>query len=191
MLSLFLTAPDRAPPLQFQHCCEPRHPDLNTGMSQEYDSGGTLSTEALFDLFLAVYDECNTATLKKEKSFHDFVATCKIPTTTPANTRAVVGFTASVTANGSILINVFGFPGDLDTDIATQIKSSRLTRADFETLKVIGRGAFGEVCRATLRSEPYLRLRLGMQFVLGRQWCLACCCRCTWSDRRRMEESTQ
>lgn len=30
--------------------------------------------------------------------------------------------------------------------MATCVKSLRLTRDDFETIKVIGRGAFGEVC---------------------------------------------
>lgn len=30
--------------------------------------------------------------------------------------------------------------------VATCVKSLRLTRDDFETIKVIGRGAFGEVC---------------------------------------------
>lgn len=30
--------------------------------------------------------------------------------------------------------------------VSTCVKSLRLTRDDFETIKVIGRGAFGEVC---------------------------------------------
>lgn len=30
--------------------------------------------------------------------------------------------------------------------VATCVKSLRLTKDDFETIKVIGRGAFGEVC---------------------------------------------
>lgn len=35
--------------------------------------------------------------------------------------------------------------------VATCVKSLRLTRDDFEIVKVIGRGAFGEVCVVRMR----------------------------------------
>lgn len=37
--------------------------------------------------------------------------------------------------------------------IASCIKSLQLTREDFEIIKVIGRGAFGEVCVVRMRSS--------------------------------------
>lgn len=37
--------------------------------------------------------------------------------------------------------------------VATTIKSLRLTREDFEIIKVIGRGAFGEVCVVKMRGS--------------------------------------
>ena len=48
-------------------CCAHRYMD-------EYDGA---SYEALVDLLVAVYDECNTPTLKKEKAIADFIASCK------------------------------------------------------------------------------------------------------------------
>ena len=35
--------------------------------------------------------------------------------------------------------------GDVDADMVKEIKASRPSKKDFDTLKVIGRGAFGEV----------------------------------------------
>ena len=43
--------------------------------------------------------------------------------------------------------------------IASNIKSLRLIKEDFEIIKVIGRGAFGEVCVVKMRGSdkvPYI-----------------------------------
>ncbi|XP_076464041.1 serine/threonine-protein kinase MRCK alpha-like isoform X3 [Babylonia areolata] len=69
--------------------------------------GSSLSVETLLDVFLVLYDECSSYTLRREKNISEFV--------------------------------------DFARPIATNVKSLRLQRDDFETLKVIGRGAFGEV----------------------------------------------
>lgn len=37
--------------------------------------------------------------------------------------------------------------------VATSVKSLRLTREDFEIIKVIGRGAFGEVCVVKMKGS--------------------------------------
>lgn len=42
--------------------------------------------------------------------------------------------------------------------VATTIKSLRLTRDDFEIIKVIGRGAFGEVCVVKMRGSDKVLL---------------------------------
>lgn len=47
-------------------------------------------------------------------------------------------------------INLYFF---LAKPVATSIKSLRLTREDFEIIKVIGRGAFGEVCVVKMRGS--------------------------------------
>ncbi|KAK7481172.1 hypothetical protein BaRGS_00027605 [Batillaria attramentaria] len=70
-------------------------------------SGTALSVETLLDVFLVLYDECSSSTLRREKNISEFVE--------------------------------FARP------VAHTVKNLRLQRDDFETLKVIGRGAFGEV----------------------------------------------
>ncbi|KAL8615672.1 hypothetical protein ACOMHN_034822 [Nucella lapillus] len=69
--------------------------------------GLSLSVETLLDVFLILYDECSSSTLRREKNISEFV--------------------------------------DFARPLATNIKNLRLQRDDFETLKIIGRGAFGEV----------------------------------------------
>lgn len=45
--------------------------------------------------------------------------------------------------------------------VATSAKSLRLTREDFDVVKVIGRGAFGEVCVVKLRgSEKVFAMKI-------------------------------
>ncbi|XP_068198526.1 serine/threonine-protein kinase MRCK beta isoform X2 [Antennarius striatus] len=73
----------------------------------EPPAAGGMSVEALLDLLLGLYAECNASPLKREKHVTDFLDWAK-------------GFT-------------------------TRVKDMRLHRDDFEMLKVIGRGAFGEV----------------------------------------------
>ncbi|BFZ07324.1 hypothetical protein BsWGS_10363 [Bradybaena similaris] len=70
-------------------------------------NGLALSVESLLDSFIVLYDECNSAGLRREKNISEFVE----------RTRTV----------------------------STFVRQQRLQRDDFETLKIIGRGAFGEV----------------------------------------------
>ncbi|KAI8784639.1 serine/threonine-protein kinase MRCK alpha [Biomphalaria glabrata] len=70
-------------------------------------NGLAVSIETLLDALLVLYDECNSAALRREKNISEFVE--------------------------------FARP------ITTYIRQNRLLRDDFETLKIIGRGAFGEV----------------------------------------------
>ncbi|BFZ11843.1 hypothetical protein BsWGS_14882 [Bradybaena similaris] len=70
-------------------------------------NGLALSVETLLDALLVLYDECNSAALRREKNISEFVESVR--------------------------------------RITTFVKQQRLQRDDFETLKVIGRGAFGEV----------------------------------------------
>ncbi|PVD25745.1 hypothetical protein C0Q70_13405 [Pomacea canaliculata] len=70
-------------------------------------NGLALSVETLLDVFLVLYDECSSSTLRREKNISEYVE--------------------------------FARP------VANSVKHLRLQRDDFETLKVIGRGAFGEV----------------------------------------------
>lgn len=41
--------------------------------------------------------------------------------------------------------------------VATSVKSLRLTREDFEIVKVIGRGAFGEVCVVKMKGSDKVK----------------------------------
>ncbi|XP_059170466.1 serine/threonine-protein kinase MRCK alpha-like isoform X3 [Physella acuta] len=69
--------------------------------------GQAVSVETLLDSLLVLYDECNSAALRREKNISEFVE--------------------------------FARP------VSTFVRQNRLQRDDFETLKIIGRGAFGEV----------------------------------------------
>lgn len=42
--------------------------------------------------------------------------------------------------------------------VVSNVKQLRLQRSDFETLKIIGRGAFGEVCNFAFMSRCIYRL---------------------------------
>lgn len=57
----------------------------------------------------------------------------------------------------------------------TQIKSLRLTREDFEIVKVIGRGAFGEVCVVKLRhTERVYAMKILNKWVMLKRAEAAC-----------------
>ncbi|MFT7813008.1 serine/threonine-protein kinase MRCK alpha-like isoform X3 [Arapaima gigas] len=70
-------------------------------------SGPCLSVEALLDVLLCLYDECERSPLRRDKNVSDFLTWAK--------------------------------------PFTSKVKQMRLQRDDFEILKVIGRGAFGEV----------------------------------------------
>lgn len=57
----------------------------------------------------------------------------------------------------------------------SQIKSLRLTRDDFELIKVIGRGAFGEVCVVKLRhTERVYAMKILNKWVMLKRAEAAC-----------------
>lgn len=57
----------------------------------------------------------------------------------------------------------------------SQIKSLRLTREDFELIKVIGRGAFGEVCVVKLRhTERVYAMKILNKWVMLKRAEAAC-----------------
>ncbi|KAM6965746.1 serine/threonine-protein kinase MRCK alpha isoform 3-T3 [Aplochiton taeniatus] len=70
-------------------------------------NGQCLSVEALLDILICLYDECNNSPLRREKNILEFL--------------------------------------DWAKPFTSKVKQMRLHKEDFEILKVIGRGAFGEV----------------------------------------------
>ncbi|CAB4067559.1 CDC42BP [Lepeophtheirus salmonis] len=72
------------------------------------------STETLLDILLILFHECGNSSLRKEKTFSDFI--------------------------------------ELVKPVVNRVKSLSLSKEDFEILKVIGRGAFGEVCVVKLKN---------------------------------------
>jgi len=76
--------------------------------------GHALSVETLIDVLVVLYNECNSSTLRREKSVSEFVKLMK--------------------------------------PVVASVRNLRLHRDDFETLKIIGRGAFGEVAVVKLKS---------------------------------------
>ncbi|GAV07996.1 hypothetical protein RvY_17762 [Ramazzottius varieornatus] len=73
-----------------------------------------VSVETLLDVLILLYDECVRSTLKKERTFTEFIEHVK--------------------------------------PVVTKVKQLRLVRDDFEFLKVIGRGAFGEVAVVRMKT---------------------------------------
>ncbi|XP_077567517.1 serine/threonine-protein kinase MRCK alpha isoform X2 [Stigmatopora nigra] len=77
-------------------------------------NGQCLSVEALLDVLVCLYDECNNSPLRREKNILEFL--------------------------------------DWAKPFTSKVKQMRLRKEDFEILKVIGRGAFGEVAVVKVRN---------------------------------------
>ncbi|XP_077442563.1 serine/threonine-protein kinase MRCK alpha isoform X2 [Stigmatopora argus] len=77
-------------------------------------NGQCLSVEALLDVLVCLYDECNNSPLRREKNILEFL--------------------------------------DWAKPFTSKVKQMRLHKEDFEILKVIGRGAFGEVAVVKVRN---------------------------------------
>ncbi|XP_055343191.1 serine/threonine-protein kinase MRCK alpha-like [Paramacrobiotus metropolitanus] len=73
-----------------------------------------VSTETLLDVLIVLYDECTRSTLRKERTFTEFIEHAK--------------------------------------PVVAKVRQLRLVRDDFEFLKIIGRGAFGDVAVVRMKS---------------------------------------
>jgi hypothetical protein len=91
-----------------------------------YDSE-SFSLETLLDSLVCLYDECCSSTLRRERAIAEFVDFGKC---------------------GYKLIITFR---TLAKPVVSQVKALRLSRDDFEVLKIIGRGSFGEVAVVQLK----------------------------------------
>lgn len=76
-----------------------------------------------------LFDECQNSSLRREKTVSEFIELSKIYTLSLSYTHCCD------------IIYIFSVK-----QAVVNIKQLRLTRDDFEILKVIGRGAFGIVC---------------------------------------------
>jgi len=83
-----------------------------------------LSIDGLLDAFIVLYDECCNVTLRGEKKIGEFLEYGK------------KFCFVSININLTLFLIVRTF--------ISRIKQSRFNRNDFETIKTIGRGAFGE-----------------------------------------------
>ncbi len=83
-----------------------------------------LSIDGLLDAFIVLYDECSNGTLKGEKTIAEFLEYGK------------KFYFIYVKINLILFLIVKTF--------VSRIKQCRLNRNDFEIIKIIGRGAFGE-----------------------------------------------
>lgn len=108
-------------------------PDATTANEQIETPGRLLSVESLLDCLLVLFDECQNSSLRREKTVSEFIELRKCP-----NKKKVQNFFLFILINFSLLSSV--------KPSVNHIKQLRLTRDDFEILKVIGRGAFGIVC---------------------------------------------
>uniref|UniRef100_A0A8B9RN97 Serine/threonine-protein kinase MRCK alpha n=1 Tax=Astyanax mexicanus TaxID=7994 RepID=A0A8B9RN97_ASTMX len=78
-------------------------------------NGQCFSVEALLDVLVCLFDECNNSPLRREKNIAEFLEWAK--------------------------------------PFTSKVKQMRLHREDFEILKVIGRGAFGEVAVVKVKNS--------------------------------------
>lgn len=84
-----------------------------------------LNIDTLLDAFIVLYDECCAPTLTVEKPIKEFLHYGKY----------------EIRSNHQFSNSIFFF---LAKQVIGHVKNSRLSRNDFETIKTIGRGAFGE-----------------------------------------------
>ena len=55
--------------------------------------------------------------------------------------------------------------------VVSRVKALRLTREDFEVVKVIGRGAFGEVCVVKLRNtQRVFAMKILNKWEMLKRW---------------------
>ena len=105
-------------------------------------SGGyKVSAETLLDCLIVLYDECQNSSLRREKTVSEFIELSKDHYffATIINLMTYSLFSIIFNCQFSIVCITV-------KQIVQNIKQLRLSRDDFEILKVIGRGAFGIVC---------------------------------------------
>lgn len=98
--------------------------------------GKAISVETLLDALLLLYDECSNSSLRREKTVSDFIK---------------IGMYQLICKYLFIYKTVFFF-SFLAKPVVSLVKKLRLSRDDFEIIKIIGRGAFGEVCVVRMTS---------------------------------------
>jgi hypothetical protein len=113
---------------------------LNQILLSPYSKSGTainptLTTDALQDALLALYDECNKDSLRKEPTIAEFVDKCK---------------TSIIFLFDKMLQLIFYFHEYISTFFSVssaveQIKTMRAKPKDFSVVSLIGRGNFGKI----------------------------------------------
>lgn len=71
-----------------------------------------------------------------------------------------------------------------------RLKRTRLGLDDFESLKVIGRGAFGEVIMIMSSDDTLMNLCVCVCVCYTVNKCVSAVCRCVWSRRKTRDMST-
>lgn len=115
-------------------------------------SGGAqdaaLSTETLLDVFLVLYDECASSSLRRDKNIAEFIETgeymffwCRNYDRSKLTKFNIRNIFSSVRS----FPNEFMIVKFLVKPLANRVKELRLSRDDFDMLNLIGKGAFGEV----------------------------------------------
>lgn len=122
--------------------------------------GLVFSVETLLDVLVVLFDECCSSNLRREKTVTEFVEYGKpqillrhfshllsikfVPhcSLRYVHCRLCKILLVSKLKNVSAKMKLFYFSVK---PVVSRIKNLRLQREDFETLKIIGRGAFGEV----------------------------------------------
>lgn len=125
--TLFLHGPIRSADHYYQQ--SPGHKGGNKPFNNGNEQGfaQAFSIETLLDILLVLHDECINSSLRKEKTVSDFI-----------QFGIFIHFAKPMAlVNCLLLLPV--------QPVAKRVKSYRLSPDDFEILKVIGRGAFGEV----------------------------------------------
>ncbi|KAK2531939.1 hypothetical protein Q9233_005599 [Columba guinea] len=94
-------------------------------------NGQCFSVETLLDILICLYDECNNSPLRREKNILEYLEW--------ENEEIASGLVRFVVSEKA-------------KPFTSKVKQMRLHKEDFEILKVIGRGAFGEVAVVKLKN---------------------------------------
>lgn len=118
---------------------------LNCVTNLENDFQGSdkfINVESLLDALIIFYDECCHSSLRREKTVSDFLDLCEYDCIVVLLRLNILIYINACFVNKYILVK----------NIVTVIKDLRLTKNDFEVIKTIGRGAFGEVCLVRMKN---------------------------------------
>ena len=110
--------------------------------SQIKDPRSVINVDCLLDAVQSVVDDCDHPAIRKIKNVDAFVTRCKY---TPYYLKIAQPILEFILSNLSAYLYLIYLLMFADNTICDAVSNLRMRASDFTMIKVIGRGAFGEV----------------------------------------------